>query len=89
MARDWSKLAYYPHHPEGAPSRYAYRVACSIRRNSAESLNARLKVAHHIGTEGANRTRVTDVDTHLALLSLCLLSCTARTVAAARAVQTH
>jgi hypothetical protein len=84
MECDWSKLTYYPHHSDGHPARYAMRQACSARRNGMESLFARLKVGTHLGTDGADRTRVPSIDTHTALVSLTMLSFTAMALAQER-----
>lgn len=75
MALDWSRLAYYPHHPEGLADRWATRMAALARLNQAESYINRLR-SKGIGATGAARHRFFAFETTEALIAL---ACTLRT----------
>jgi len=74
MARHWTALAYYPHTPNGKVKRYAERYALLAHRNVCESLFNALKVGHGMATVGADRLRLTDLQSVRALvdLSFCM-----------------
>jgi hypothetical protein len=77
MKHDWSKLTFYPHHPDGHPKRYAHRKAMLARISQVESFFHHVKGGLKLANSGAARTRVIDKDTVEALLSLAALSTTA------------
>jgi hypothetical protein len=76
MQADWSALTRYPHHDHGDPKKHAWREALLVRLNGIEGLWNRLKSAG-LGTQGANRPRVLEMEKVEMLLSLNLLSMSA------------
>jgi hypothetical protein len=80
----WTRLTYFPHHPNGNPERYAMRQAMLVRLNQVEGLFNRLKAGKFLGNEGAARTRVLDDVALEGLFSLACLSMTASLVAEQR-----
>lgn len=77
MAVDWRRLTWYPHYREGHPRRYAMRQALLVRLNGIESIFNRLKCGKSLGTKGADRTRIRDLEVNRALISVAFTSMTA------------
>ncbi|MFN0155748.1 MAG: hypothetical protein ACKVUT_15350 [Gaiella sp.] len=85
MQRKWAALTVHPHTlAVGDARRHAERLAHLARRNSTESLFSALQVGHHLGTDGANRTRSPKQATHHTLIDLALLLRNAYTLASLR-----
>jgi hypothetical protein len=87
MSEGWAALPYYPHHSVGRPDLHAMRLAILARRNSCEALFSGLKCRQKLGLAGAARTRLTDYDSVLALISLALMLRTAFLLASVRIEQ--
>lgn len=77
---DWSRLTYYPHHAKGREELAAYREVRLHTLSEHESCNQRLKTGRKLGTEGSDRTRLTDITVVTALFELAALSMAAATV---------
>jgi hypothetical protein len=80
MGVNWNKLTHYPHYPEGNPKRHAEREAMLVRLNGVESIFNRVK-SGNLATAGAARTRIEEMTSVEALLSLSLLGMTGLAVA--------
>lgn len=80
----WHRLTRYPHHMAGDPQRHAWRLAMLARLNGVESIFNRLKAGKMLGTKGADRTRLLDMRSVEALLSLACLSMSALSLACER-----
>jgi hypothetical protein len=74
MRETWAALTVHPHTLAVGDARLqAERLAFLARRNSTESLFSALQVGHHLGTDGANRTRSPKQATAHTLIDLALL----------------
>ena len=82
MNLHWSALAYHPHSlAVGKPDLHAFRLAMLARRNAPEALFSALKVGHKLSLDGAERTRTAKEPTVDLLLSLAMLTRSARVLA--------
>jgi hypothetical protein len=79
-AADWSRLTHHPHHADGRPDLAAYRSVRLHTLSEHESCNQRLKTGRKLGTQGSDRTRITDLAVVTALFELAALSMAAATV---------
>lgn len=80
----WHRLTRIPHHAGGSPRMNMTRVVMLARLNGVEQLFNRLKGGKLIATDGADRTRVLEMESVEAIISLACLSMTALSLACER-----